>query len=341
MGAFATTSLDEKAAAPEAIADGFARALDAARQFEGATAPNPPVGCVLLDVRGDVIAIGAHEMAGLPHAEADAISKANAIGRHNDIHTVIVTLEPCNHTGRTPPCSKAIVNTPAKHVWLGVMDPNPKVVGGGAKYLADAGLDVRTFADLETFKANEFSDDATRLIAPFAKHHITGLPFVTVKQAINRDGNMVPPKGQKTFTSQSSLELAHRLRKRAGAVLTGSGTILADNPTFTVRHVDDFSHTKRHLMILDRRRRVSSAYISEAIRNGFAVSTVDTIEQAIAQLGAAGVHEVLVEAGPSITAAIFESGLWDEHVLITQQSDGMPDAVEIRCNPSAAWLRSA
>lgn len=334
MGKAAITSLEDTGPSPEAIVRGFERALTAARQFEGATAPNPAVGCVLLDREGDVIAVGAHEKAGLPHAEAAAIASAEAKNRLDDIHTVIVTLEPCNHTGRTGPCSEAILRTPTQAVWIGAMDPNPEVAGGGAARLAAAGLDVRMIADLDVPQAAELANDAARLIAPFAKHQLTGLPFITVKQALNRDGSMVPPKGQKTFTSNSSLDLAHQLRRRAGAILTGSGTILADNPGFTVRRVPDFEHVQRKLVILDRRGRVSADYIDAAERRGFEVTIAGSLTDALQQLGADGVLEVLVEAGPQITEAILEAELWDEHVLIEQGAVGVVDTVTIRRNSS-------
>lgn len=341
MGKAAITSLEDTGPSPEAIARGFERALTAARQFEGATAPNPAVGCVLLDREGDVIAVGAHEKAGLPHAEAAAIASAEAKNRLDDIHTAIVTLEPCNHTGRTGPCSEAILRTPTQAVWIGTMDPNPKVAGGGAARLAAAGLDVRMIADLDVSQAAELANDAARLIAPFAKHQLTGLPFVTVKQALNRDGSMVPPKGQTTFTSEASLDLAHQMRRRAGAILTGSGTILADDPAFTVRRVPDFAHVQRRLVILDRRGRVSQDYVAAAGQRGFEVWQEVDVKTALEKLGAAGVLEVLVEAGPEVTQAFVEANLWDEHVVITQGAKGGEDDVTIRQNPNAEWLRSA
>ncbi|MEO9168383.1 MAG: bifunctional diaminohydroxyphosphoribosylaminopyrimidine deaminase/5-amino-6-(5-phosphoribosylamino)uracil reductase RibD, partial [Aestuariivirga sp.] len=229
----------------------FARAVLEARKFEGATAPNPPVGCVLLDADGNVLNVAAHHAAGQFHAEALAIKQCREAGRAHLIHTVVVTLEPCNHTGRTPPCSEAILSTSARGVWIGMADPNAHVVGGGAERLRRAGLNVQFLhmADDEKIKS-----ELQRLIAPFAKRVIKGLPWVTIKQAINRQGSMVPPKGQKTFTSQSSLIMAHTLRRRADAIITGSGTVIADDPHFTVRLVTDFPNKHRKLVLLDRRR---------------------------------------------------------------------------------------
>lgn len=313
------------------IAEAFRRALELARLHEGATAPNPPVGCVLLDRDGNELAAGAHCKAGTPHAEAIAIAQARAAGIASQIHTLVVTLEPCNHHGRTPACAEAILATPAKHIWIACRDPNPGVAGGGAARLAEAGLEVRFLADLNTPNATALAQDATRLIEPFAKHVQTGLPFVTVKQALSRAGGMIPPPGQKTFTAPTSLVLAHSLRRRADAIFTGSGTVLADRPEFTVRLVPDHVGKQRRLFILDRRRRVSAHYRDAARQRGFVVQIADDLVAALAVLGASGALEVLVEAGPTLTGTVLESGLWDEHVLIEQGAlAGGGDQVTIR-----------
>ncbi|MBB4122523.1 bifunctional diaminohydroxyphosphoribosylaminopyrimidine deaminase/5-amino-6-(5-phosphoribosylamino)uracil reductase RibD [Martelella radicis] len=304
----------------------LARALDGAGRFAGATTPNPPVGCVLLDAAGTVIAEGYHRKAGMAHAEAEAIASARAAGLVERIDTVVVTLEPCNHHGRTPPCADAILATPARRVIIGAPDPNPGVAGGGAVRLAAAGLSVSFAADLPGERAGTLARRASRLIAPFSKHVLTCLPWVTVKQALDETDDMVPPAGAKTFTSPSSLVLAHRLRRRADAILTGSGTILADNPEFTVRRVADFAGKSRILAILDRRSRVPDAYVAAAEARGFRVIRPEALEAALEELGRRGIMEVLVEAGPTLTAAVLQGGFWDEHVLIHKDN---PDRVRV------------
>lgn len=305
------------------------RALDGAARFAGATSPNPPVGCVLLDEDGVVIAKGYHMKAGEAHAEAAAIASARALGVFGRIHTVVVTLEPCNHHGRTPPCSDAILATPARRVVIGAADPNPSVKGGGGARLKAAGLDVVFIADEPELRTQSVA--ARRLIAPFAKHARTGRPWVTVKQAVDETGGMAPPAGQKTFTSKSSLVFAHRLRRRADAILTGSGTVLADDPEFTVRHVPDFPGKRRFLALLDRRSRVPARYLEAVRTRGFTVLNPADLDDALAMLGERGVLEMLVEAGPSLTAAVLNAGLADEHVLITK---GNPDDIAItHANP--------
>jgi diaminohydroxyphosphoribosylaminopyrimidine deaminase/5-amino-6-(5-phosphoribosylamino)uracil reductase len=323
---------------PQLILRSFERALELAQVHEGATAPNPPVGCVLLNATGQELATGAHRRAGMPHAEAEAIAQARAAGLAEKVDTVVVTLEPCNHHGRTPPCAEAILTTGARHVWIACRDPNPQVRGGGAECLRAAGLSVSFLSELDHLSTPSLLAEAERLIAPFSKRVRTGLPFVTVKQAISASGSMVPPDGQKTFTSPTSLELAHRLRRRADAILTGSGTVLADDPLFTARLVTDHKEKRRMLVLLDRRRRIPETYLEAARKRGFAVHLADDVHEALQTIGAAGGMEVLVEAGPTLTAHLLKAGLWDEHVLIEQaaNADGT-DGVTVRGNPAPQY----
>jgi diaminohydroxyphosphoribosylaminopyrimidine deaminase / 5-amino-6-(5-phosphoribosylamino)uracil reductase len=309
-------------------------ALMEAQKFEGATAPNPPVGCVLLDRDGNTLAAAAHQKAGTLHAEALAIKLCRDVGLADKIHTVVVTLEPCNHTGRTGPCTEAILSTSAKNVWIGVADPNPHVAGGGADRLRKTGLHVQFLNQVD---APKLKSDLQRLIAPFKKRALHGLPWVTIKQAVNTQGSMIPPAGQKTFTSQSSLILAHQLRRRADAIITGSGTVLADDPHFTVRLVEDFAYKQRHLVLFDRRRRIPQLYLDAAITRGFKISFADNFLQVLKHLAEQVALEVLVEAGPSLTQSFLNSNLCDEHVLITK---GDPDHIQIIQNKERHVFRN-
>jgi len=240
-----------------------------------------------------------------------------------NLATLIVTLEPCNHHGRTPPCADAIIQAAAtdapllKSVVFGVTDPHEEA-SGGANSLREAGLQV----------ANAHHEGSRQLLRQFSKFIRTGLPWVTVKTAHRVDGSMIPAPGQKTFTSRSSLELAHQLRKRADAIITGSGTVLADSPEFTVRHVPDHPGKRRKLVIFDRRARVSPSYIADR-QNRFDVFRTDSFAQVLQTLGDQGCLEALVEAGPTLSESILQSGLWDEHVLISQRR-GDEDRVEVR-----------
>lgn len=307
------------------IAEAFRLALELAAEQEGATAPNPAVGCVLLDVQGKVLTAAAHLGAGQPHAEARAIQMACEAGLTARIHTVVVTLEPCNHHGRTGPCTAAIQTTPAREVWYAVADPNPTAAGGAAA-LAQSGLVIRDLSQLDHPDSAALQARATRILAPFASRIQRGRPFVTVKQALDPQGNMIPPPGQKTFTGPQALILAHRLRRRADAILTGSGTILADAPDFTVRHLSDIPNKRRWLCILDRRGRVGADFMQAAPARGLDPMLAQDPAQALQDLAALGCNEVLVEAGPLVTEAIRQSGLWDEWVLIRT---GPPDTITV------------
>jgi diaminohydroxyphosphoribosylaminopyrimidine deaminase/5-amino-6-(5-phosphoribosylamino)uracil reductase len=247
-------------------------------------------------------------------------------GTTGQIHTLVVTLEPCNHFGRTGPCVDAILTTPAKRVIIGTADPNPKVRGLGAERLAAAGIEVTFIDRIDAALAAQ----SRRLIAPFTKWARTGLPFVTVKQALDESGGMIPPPGQKTFTSPASLTFAHRLRRRADAIVTGSGTILADQPAFTVRHIADHPDKRRVLVILDRRGRVPGGYLEAAKAGGFDPLIAADFSEALAALGEGGALEVLVEAGPQLTGYILDNALWDEHVLIRKSASGEADDISIR-----------
>lgn len=317
------------------LAASFRHALSLAAAEEGATSPNPTVGCVLLDAAGQILMAAAHPGAGQPHAEALAIHRAREAGLVDRIETVIVTLEPCNHHGRTGPCTEAILATPAREVWYAVADPNP-VASGGAEHVRRAGLTVHALAGLDHPDRAALLADATRLLAPFASRVQRGRPFITVKQALDIAGSMIPPPGQKTFTGPEALTLAHRLRRRADAILTGSGTVLADRAAFTVRHVPDIPGKSRILCILDRRGRVDAAYLDEARQRGFRPVIASDIAKALQDLAAQGCNEVLVEAGPALLKTLHDTGLWDDWVLIQQAPPGQADPITITHNTRPA-----
>jgi diaminohydroxyphosphoribosylaminopyrimidine deaminase/5-amino-6-(5-phosphoribosylamino)uracil reductase len=305
-------------------------ALDLAWAKAGATAPNPPVGCVLLDSAGDILAGAAHERAGAAHAEAAAIALCREAGTLDRARSAVVTLEPCSHVGRTPPCVEALLATGIELVLVGAHDPHPRGPGRGLRILRDAGRHVLPFSALRHPEAGDLAGFAARLIQPFACAVNRGRPFVTVKTALTAQGSMIPPPGVRTFTSPASLDHAHALRRRADAILTGSGCILADDPAFTVRRVPDHPGKRRILAVHDRRRRVPDAWFERARERGLEPRRYDSLETAMHDLGAAGALEVLVEAGPSLRRAVLESGLWDEDIIFQQAAAiDAPDAVRI------------
>lgn len=199
------------------------RALKLARKVIGWTSPNPPVGAVIVK-DNSLIAEGYHEGAGKPHAEAVALVKA---GKEAEGATLYVTLEPCDHYGRTPPCTQAIIAAKIRRVVIGTVDPNPIVNGRGIARLKEAGVEV-TVGVLER--------EAKELIAPFAKFITQRIPFVTLKLAMSADGKIATKtRESKWLTGELARRFAHKLRHEHDAVMVGVGTVLADDPQLTVR----------------------------------------------------------------------------------------------------------
>ncbi|MBI4794053.1 MAG: bifunctional diaminohydroxyphosphoribosylaminopyrimidine deaminase/5-amino-6-(5-phosphoribosylamino)uracil reductase RibD [Deltaproteobacteria bacterium] len=198
-------------------------ALLEARKGLGRTSPNPAVGAVIVK-DGKVIARGYHRKAGTPHAEVHALREAgdNARGA-----TLYVTLEPCNHTGRTPPCTRAILAAGISRVVVGMIDPNPHVSGAGSDLLRQNGLAVTV---------DVLGDACRELNYPFIKHSTTGLPWVIMKAGCSLDGRIAAPGGQSGWiTGEKSRAEVHRIRDRVDAILIGAGTALADDPSLTTR----------------------------------------------------------------------------------------------------------
>ncbi|NNH24300.1 bifunctional diaminohydroxyphosphoribosylaminopyrimidine deaminase/5-amino-6-(5-phosphoribosylamino)uracil reductase RibD, partial [Pseudokineococcus marinus] len=203
----------------------MARAVVLAARGLGGTSPNPVVGCVVLDAAGDVAGEGWHARAGGPHAEVGALREAGARARGG---TAVVTLEPCDHTGRTGPCSQALLAAGVARVVLAVADPDSRAAGG-ARTLAEAGVDVLR-ADPEQAEA------ARRVNEAWLHAQRTGRPHVTWKLAATLDGRSAAADGtSRWITSPQARADAHLLRARSDAVVVGVGTVLADDPSLTVR----------------------------------------------------------------------------------------------------------
>lgn len=297
-------------------------ALAIAKKYEGATSPNPPVGAVGLTKEGDILGLAAHERGGAAHAEANLIQKLSHQGTLEALHTLIVTLEPCNHYGKTPPCVKTILETNVKAVIVGCLDPNPLVNGKGFRALKEK---VNTHYLSEY--ASSLSKECENLIIPYRYWLKHGKPWVIVKRAFNAHGSMIPKKNQKTFTSEKSLRLAHNLRRRADAILTGSGTVLVDNPEFTVRLVPDHVQKQRWLVLFDRRKRIPIQWKERATRFGFRLIEDLEFEEALCFLGQKGTHLALVEAGPTLSEYVLRNNFWNQRVDIFQSKRGCPDQI--------------
>lgn len=201
----------------------MALALAEARKGWGRTSPNPMVGAVV--AKGDrLVAKGYHARAGMAHAEAAALQAAGDAAQGA---TLYVTLEPCHHQGRTPPCTQAILNAGIRRVVVGTRDPNPKVVGGGAAFLKDQGLDV---------DVGVLEPQCDELIESFRKYSVTGRPFVILKSAATLDGKLATTTGHSRWvTSEKARGYVHRLRDGVDAILVGRGTVAQDDPTLNTR----------------------------------------------------------------------------------------------------------
>ncbi len=201
-------------------------ALRIARNAQGRTSPNPLVGAVIVR-DGKIIAEGWHRQAGSPHAEIHALNMAGDLAKNS---TLYVTLEPCSHFGRTPPCANAIVDAGIKKVFAAMSDPNPKVAGRGFEILKSAGVEVEVgLLEAEARALNEI----------FIKWVTKNLPFVTLKFACSLDGKISTAGGESQWIScLESRKFSHRLRDLNDAILVGVGTVLADDPSLTTRLVD-------------------------------------------------------------------------------------------------------
>lgn len=280
------------------------RALDAARLGPEAD-PNPRVGCVVTDRDGRVVGTGHHRGAGTPHAEVDALARAGAAARGG---TAVVTLEPCDHTGRTGPCTGALLSAGVSAVRYAVADPDPLATGGAAR-LAAAGVDVAVEADPALRAAAE------DLNATWLHARRTGRPWVTWKTASTLDGRTAADDGtSRWITGEAARADVHALRARVGAVLVGTGTVLADDPALTVRDADGRPAARQPLRVVAGRRPVPDrARVRDGAAETLVLPTHDPHE-VLAALTGRGVHHVLLEGGATLAAAFLRAGLVDEVV---------------------------
>lgn len=304
------------------------RALSLARRGIGRTSPNPAVGCVI--VRGGaVIGEGWHRKAGTPHAEVHALRQAGEGARGADVY---VTLEPCSHHGKTPPCADALVAAGVARVFVGMVDPNPRVCGQGIGRLEAAGIEV---------VSGILEADCRRINEPFIKHVSTGMPFVTLKSAMTMEGKTATGSGDSRWiTNEKSRRYVHKLRAGADAVMVGIGTVLADDPQLTARIpggrdplrvvVDSNLRTPATARMLtqqsdaatliatvsrDEKRmaglRSAGAEILHCANRGGRVDLRDLLKR----LGARGVQAVLIEGGSELAGEALRAGVIDKFLF--------------------------
>lgn len=311
------------------------RALELARQGEGAVEPNPMVGCVITQGT-TVVAEGWHHRFGDVHAEIDALSSAT-----DDVAggTAYVTLEPCCHHGKTPPCTGALIRAKVGRVVTAMKDPFPKVAGGGLQQLKEAGIDVAV---------GLLADEAAELNAPYLKRLATGQPWVIAKWAMSLDGKIATASGQSRWISgEESRAWVHRLRGRMDGILVGRGTVEADDPLLTARPAGVRTATR---IVLDRQAQLRNSSqlvqtsaeapvlivagpnapeenIDRLQAAGCEVWLNDQIPELLRELGSRGMTNLLVEGGGQVLGSFLSAGAIDEvHVFIAPKLIGGANA---------------
>jgi diaminohydroxyphosphoribosylaminopyrimidine deaminase/5-amino-6-(5-phosphoribosylamino)uracil reductase len=304
------------------------RALTLAKKGRGTTSPNPLVGCVIVK-NGTIIGEGWHKRAGGHHAELHALEMAGAAAHSSDVY---VTLEPCSHTGKTPPCCDALIRAGVKRVVAGMSDPNPRVNGGGLQALQQAGIET-TCGVLE--------EQCRSINRPFIKFITTGQPYVTYKCAMTLDGKIASVTGESRWIScEASRKIVHRMRADSDAIMVGVDTIIADNPQLNVRHVTGRDPLR---VIVDSHLRTpeSVAVLSCSMAQGTVIATTETnprvhlryqhteatliictslngkvdLNDLLLKLGERGIQSLLLEGGSHLAGEALRQGLIDECVF--------------------------
>ncbi len=307
------------------------KAIRLARRGLGSTSPNPVVGALIVK-NEQIISSGYHKRAGAPHAEIVALSKAGERARES---TLYVNMEPCNHYGRTPPCTGAILESGVRKIVVGMPDPNPHVPGGGCEFLRSKGVEV---------KCGVLEEECTRLNEVYIKYVTKGKPFVILKGALTLDGWIATQTGNsKWITGEKSRKFVHTLRKRVDAIMVGVETIIADNPLLTpylarrsdrapVKVIADtnlriplhsrvFNSPKSALTIIAAGSNVSNnkrktieglgARVINCQTRGGRIDLADLLDK----LAEMSISSILVEGGATIFSSIIREGLVDKFYI--------------------------
>ena len=268
---------------------------------------NPQVGCVLLDASGAIVAEGWHRGAGTPHAEVDALSKVAASGRPDATGlTAVVTLEPCNHTGRTGPCSLALIAAGVATVVYAISDPGV-ASSGGAQTLRDAGVAVQS---------GVLADEAEEFLHVWLTATRLQRPYVTVKWASTLDGRAAAADGTSQWiTGTASRQRVHEQRAASDAILVGTGTVLADDPSLTARgDAGELLAVQPLPVVIGERHIPGDAALWEHPR-GVLESGTRNLPEVLAWLYEQGIRRAYVEGGPTLASAFVREGLVDEYLV--------------------------
>jgi diaminohydroxyphosphoribosylaminopyrimidine deaminase/5-amino-6-(5-phosphoribosylamino)uracil reductase len=294
------------------------RAFELAERGRRTVGTNPVAGAVIV-ARGEVVGEGWHERPGGRHAEVAALAGAGDAARGA---TMYVTLEPCSHHGRTPPCADALIVAGVGRLVAAMTDPTPKVSGTGFARLREAGVEVEVATgDLER--------RARRMVAEWLTLEFRGRPLVTYKAAVSADGRTAAAPGRQTWiSSPASRALVHEWRAAAGAVGVGIGTVLADDPLLTARDCDPPAEHQPLRVVFDRHARLPVD--SRLVRSASPDQPVEVVDgglgEALADLGRRGIAAFLLEGGATIATAFLDAGLLDRvavfHAPVELGGDG-------------------
>ena len=288
------------------------KCISLAKKSEGNVSPNPLVGAVVLDKNGEICALGRHEKYGQAHAEVNALKMAGDKAKDG---TIIVNLEPCSHYGKTPPCADLIISKGIKRVVAGTVDPNPIVAGSGIKKLQNAGIEVIT---------GVLEDNCKKLNEIFFKNKEKNQPFIAIKSAVTLDGKIATKtKSSKWITSEKARNSVQKLRNKYDAILTGSNTVLLDNPSLTVRMKNGRSPVR---IIIDSKLKTppdAKVYNDDGVRVFIAAS--ENINKTLTEKYPTNVEFIFcpLKSGKidlcSLTEKLFEKGIYS--ILIEAGGD--------------------
>ena len=321
------TTQDAARITPAEIA-ALRRALEIAADPAVSLGPNPRVGCVFLAADGTVLAEGHHRGAGTAHAEADALARARELpGAPAALRgaTAVVTLEPCDHTGRTGPCTQALLEAGIARVVVARRDPNPQAAGGIDRLRA-AGVEV--VGDVPA----ELAATAAALNRGWEHGLVHVRPLVTAKTALTLDGRAAAADGtSRWITGPAAREEVHRLRTTCDAVLVGTGTARSDRPTLTARRPEGTLHPRQPLRVVMGTSEVEDLPAVDGAGEALHLPTRDP-SAALATLFDRGIRHVLLEGGPTLAAAFLRAGLVDElivHLAPTLLGAGRPGVADL------------
>ena len=267
------------------------------------TGGNPQVGCVILSPTGTIIAEGWHRGAGTPHAEVDALSKLAPGEGHGA--TAVTTLEPCKHTGRTGPCTDALISAGISRVVIGVPDPSP-IAGGGAARLREAGVDVTV---------GVLADEVAAAMRPWLTAVRLGRPYVTLKWASSLDGRAAATDGTSQWiTGDAARRHVHEQRALSDAIAVGTGTVLADNPALTARGDAGELLAGQPIPVVIGTRAIPTASRVLSHPRPAVVTGSRDLPAILANLFSRGIRRLLVEGGPTLASAFVSAGLVDEYL---------------------------